>query len=55
MQILTVDQSYKVELEFTTSEAEVERDRDEIVRCIHKSFSSFHLFKLYICCVFVCE
>lgn len=54
-QLLTVDGSYKVDLEFTNSEAEVERERDEIVRCIHKLFSSFYLFKLYICRVFVCE
>ncbi|XP_073343232.1 cadherin-related family member 2 [Pagrus major] len=34
LEIVTVDESYKVELEFTTSEAEVERDRDEITRAL---------------------
>ncbi|KAM8733778.1 cadherin-related family member 2 [Acanthopagrus schlegelii] len=40
LEILTVDQSYKVELEFTSSEAQVERDRDEIVRALTAATSA---------------
>lgn len=33
LQIFTVDDSYKVELQFTQSVEEVEKNKDSIVRC----------------------
>lgn len=39
LQIFTVDDSFKVELQFTQSVEDVEKNRDAIVRCIfHRLF-----------------
>lgn len=40
LQIFTVDESYKVELEFTSSGDEVEQNINEIERCISPAFNS---------------
>lgn len=38
LQIFTVDETYKVELEFTSSEAEVENNLNDIIRYISPTF-----------------